>query len=190
MKEQNKMKQCYPDLKFASRKSIIVLATAFLPLVLQSIASPTYILLFVYAQQQQQSASGWGESILPGNVPTLFSFNATKDKNGKVSGVFECFAVMLDGKTMYVNGTVTDLTYNETSVIISGPAMVTGFGAGVGTYKAIATPLEGSESGDASNGTLILTTDVNGDGIQGNMPDGSEGPFNENIVRGSIETIQ
>jgi hypothetical protein len=187
MKEQNKMKQCYSNLKSASGKSIILLPAAFLFLLL-SITTSSHILLFVHAQQQQQqSALGWGESILPGDVPTLFSFNATKDNNGKASGVFECFAVMPDGKTMYVNGTVTDLTFNETSAIISGPTMVTGFGAGVGTYKAIATPPEGAESDNASNGTLILTTDVNGDGIQGNMPDGSEGPFNESIVRGSIK---
>jgi hypothetical protein len=189
------MKQFYSNLKLASRKSIIVLATAFLPLLLQSIASPTYTMLFIYAQQQQQqSASGWGDSILPGDVPTLFSFNATKDKNGKVSGIFECFAVMPDGKTMYVNGTVTDLTFNETSVIISGPTVVTGFGAGVGTYKAIATLPEGQAAAEsdnnASNGTLILTTDVNGDGIQGSRPDGSEGPFNEIIVRGSIKIVR
>jgi hypothetical protein len=180
----------YNYLKSASRKSIIVLAAAFLSLLLLSVASSsTHVFLFVYAQQQ--SASGWGESVLPGDVPTLFSFNATKDKNGKVSGIFECFAVMPDGNTMYVNGTITDLTLNETSAIIAGPTMVTGFGAGVGTYKALATLPEGQgaveSDNNASNGTLILTTDVNGDGIQGNMPDGSEGPFNENIVRGSIK---
>lgn len=135
------MKQFYYNhLKLASKKSIIVLAAAFLSLLLLTIAPPTYILSSVYAQQQQpQSASGWGESVLPGNIPTLFSFNASKDENGKVSGNFECFAVMPDGKTMYVNGTITDLTFNETSTIISGPTMVTGFGAGIGTYKAIAT---------------------------------------------------
>jgi hypothetical protein len=37
-----------------------------------------------------------------------------------------------------------------------------------------------------NNGKLVLTTDVNGDGIQGNIPDGSEGPFNEIIMKGSI----
>ena len=33
---------------------------------------------------------------------------------------------------------------------------------------------------------LVLTTDVNGDGIKGNMPNSSEGPFNEKIMKGSI----
>ncbi len=96
---------------------------------------------------------------------------------------------MPDGKTMYVNGTVTDLTFNETSSIISGPTMVTGFGAGIGTYKAIATLPEGQgvESNNASSGTLILTTDVNGDNIQASASDGSEGPFNEKIIKGSLK---
>jgi hypothetical protein len=50
------------------------------------------------------------------------------------------------------------------------------------------TPRSG-ETGASSivkNGTLILTIDVNGDGIQGNTPDSSEGPFNEKIVKDSI----
>ena len=65
--------------------------------------------LFVNAQKQQQrqSVSGIGQGILPGDVPTLFSFNAVKHKDGSLFGTFECFAVMPNGKTMYVNGTVT-----------------------------------------------------------------------------------
>ena len=39
----------------------------------------------------------------------------------------------------------------------------------------------------SNNGTLVLTTDVNGDGIQANMPNGSEGPFNEKILKSSIK---
>lgn len=143
----------------------------------------------IYAQnQQQQNASGWGQSVLPGDIPTLFSFEAIKLKDGTVSGNFECFAVMPDGNTMYVNGTVTDLTIdaNGTSVTLTGPTTVTGFGAGKGTFEAIAT--EGDvTNGGKGNGTLILTTDVNADGIQGNMPDGSEGPFNEKIIKGSLK---
>lgn len=143
----------------------------------------------VYSQdQQQQNASGWGQSVLPGDIPTLFSFEAIKLEDGTVSGNFECFAVMPDGNTMYVNGTVTDLTIdaNGTSVTLTGPTTVTGFGAGKGTFEAIAT--EGDlTNGGKGNGTLILTTDVNADGIQGNMPDGSEGPFNEKIIKGSIK---
>jgi len=139
----------------------------------------------IYAGQQQQNASGWGQSVLPGDIPTLFSFEAIKHENGTVSGNFECFAVMPDGNTMYVNGKVTDLTIaaNETSATLTGPTTVTGFGAGKGTFEAIVT----QGYGGTANGTLILTTDVNGDGIQGNMPDGSEGPFNENIIKGSIK---
>jgi hypothetical protein len=148
---------------------------------------------FVNAQEQpqQQSVSGIGQGILPGDVPTLFSFKAAKDKDGKVSGTFECFAVMPDGKTMYVNSTVTSLTIaaNGTSATLSGPTIVTGFGAGSGTFKAIAiTPgvATGSNNTASNNGKLILTTDINRDGIQGNMPDGSEGPFNEKIMKASI----
>lgn len=97
---------------------------------------------------------------------------------------------MPDGSMMYVNGIVTDLTVNQTSVVISGPTVVTGFGAGSGTFKAIVTMPEGSEIGAAhstNNGTLILTTDVNGDNIQASAADGSAGPFNEKIIKGSIQ---
>ena len=101
--------------------------------------------------QDQQRVSGSGQGILPGDVPTLFSFKAAKDKDGKVSGNFECFAVMPDGNTMYVNGTVTGLALtatsaptNGTSVTLSGPAIVTGFGAGAGTFKAVTIMPEGS----------------------------------------------
>ena len=146
--------------------------------------------------QDQHRVSGSGQGILPGDVPTLFNFKAAKDKDGKVSGNFECFAVMPDGNTMYVNGTVTGLTLasasipptptNGTSVTLSGPAIVTGFGAGAGTFKAVAIMQEATGSTVINNGKLVLTTDVNGDGIQGNIPDGSEGPFNEEIMKGSI----
>lgn len=143
--------------------------------------------------QDQQRASGSGQGILPGDVPTLFSFKAAKDKDGKVSGNFECFAVMPDGNTMYVNGTVTGLALtatstptNGSSVTLSGPAIVTGFGAGAGAFKAVTIMPEAAGSTVINNGMLVLTTDVNGDGIKGNMPNGSEGPFNEKIMKGSI----
>lgn len=141
----------------------------------------------IYAQEKiLQNTSGWGQSVLPGDIPTLFSFKAI-EQDGTISGNFECFAVMPDGNTMYVKGTVTNITKsdNGSSVIISGPAVVTGFGNGTGTFEAIATQ-PAPEDGVGGNGTLVLTTDVNGDGIQGNMPDGSEGPFNEDIVKGSF----
>jgi len=95
---------------------------------------------------------------------------------------------MPDGNTMYVKGTVTNLTIsaNGTSVILSEPTAVTGFGAGTGTFKAVATQ-SGLKDGSRENDTFILTTDVNRDGIQGNIPDGSEGPFNEKILNGSIK---
>jgi hypothetical protein len=67
--------------------------------------------------------------------------------------------------------------------------VVYGFGAGTGTFKAVATTSKevgGVGSTVSNNGTLVLTTDVNGDGIQANMPDGSEGPFNEKILKSSI----
>lgn len=141
-------------------------------------------------QQYQQNVSGSGQGILPGDVPTLFSFKFAEHKDGKVSGNFECFALMPDGSTMYVNGTVTDLAVNQTSVVLSGPTIVTGFGAGSGTFEAIASMPEGRVVGaadSADNGTLILTTDVNGDNVQASANDGSEGPFNEKIIKGSIQ---
>jgi hypothetical protein len=156
---------------------------------------------FALAQkQQQQRIFGVGAGILPNDVPTLFSFVASRNgeqSKEEVSGHFECFAVMPDGKTMYVNGTVTGLTLastsipltptNGTSVTLSGPTIVTGFGAGAGTFKAVAIMQEATGSTIIKNGKLVLTTDVNGDGIQGNIPDGSEGPFNEQIMKGSIK---
>ncbi len=162
--------------------SMTVALTIMLILATASLEIPN-----IYAQNQLQNASGWGQSVLPGGIPTLFSFKAIK-QDGAVSGNFECFAVMPDGNTMYVKGTVTNLTIsaNGTSVIISGPTTVTGFGAGAGTFNAVASQT-GLKDGSRENGTLILTTDVNGDGIQGNMPDGSEGPFNEKILKGSIK---
>jgi hypothetical protein len=127
------------------------------------------------------NVTGGGLSELPGGVITLFGFNATESK-GKAFGQFECFAVMPDGKTMYVNGTVTDIVIysNNNSATITGPTIVTGFGAGNGTFNAIV-----NENG-GGNDTLLLTTDVNGDGIQASSPDGSEGPFNEKIIKGFI----
>jgi hypothetical protein len=135
--------------------------------------------------QEIVSITGVGLSELPGNVLTLFGFDATEIK-GKISGQFECFAVMPDGKTMYVNGTVTNIiiSTNGSSATLTGPAMVTGFGAGTGTFKAIVT------DDGISNGNLILTTDINGDGIQASLPDGSEGPFNEKIIQGFIRINQ
>ena len=169
----------------------ILTILAIMPIL--SIQQQQQQILFVNAQEQPQQPKilGVGQGILPGDVPTLFSFKATKDKDGKVSGTFECFAVMPDGKTMYVNSTVTSLTIasNGTSAILSGPAIVTGFGAGSGTFKAVVTTpvgVTGSSAAASNNGKLILTTDINGDGIQGNMPDGSEGPFNEKIMKASI----
>jgi hypothetical protein len=155
------------------------------------ITSIPFIPEFLVYAQETQSASGSAQGILPGDIPTLFSFNATKNENGNVSGNFECFALMPDGKTMYVNGTVTGLTFttNQSSVVLTGPAIVTGFGAGTGAFKAIATPtIIDQDDGNTSsgNGTLILTTDINGDGVQASASDGSEGPFNEKIIKGSI----
>jgi len=131
----------------------------------------------IYAQNQLQNASGWGQSVLPGGIPTLFSFKAIK-QDGAVSGNFECFAVMPDGNTMYVKGTVTNLTIsaNGTSVIISGPTTVTGFGGGRGNFKAIVSP-----EGMGMN-NLVLNTDVNGNGVQPSISDGSEGPLKEKVV--------
>ncbi len=167
-------------MKIRSTEIRIMLGSSLIILAILSLQIP-----HIYAGQQQQNASGWGQSVLPGDIPTLFSFKAIKHENGTVTGNFECFAVMPDGNTMYVNGKVTDLTVatNETSAMLMGSTTVTGFGAGNGTFKAIAT--QGDDG--TTNGTLILTTDVNGDGIQGSILDGSEGPFNENIIKGSIK---
>src|ERR671910_333944 len=78
--------------------------------------------------QAKESVSGSGLGGLPGDIPTLFSFNVTSNSEGTV-GDFECFAVMPDGMTMYVNGTVTNLDISEDngSAAIMGPATVTGF---------------------------------------------------------------
>ena len=169
--------------------TVITVAAVLSILFMMPLMSSQQQIPFANAQDQQR-VSGSGQGILPGDVPTLFSFKAAKDKDGKVSGNFECFAVMPDGNTMYVNGTVTGLTLaaaaNGTSVTLSGPAIVTGFGAGIGTFKALAIMPEAAGSTVSNNGKLVLTTDVNGDGIQGNMPNGSEGPFNEKIMKGSI----
>jgi hypothetical protein len=54
-------------------------------------------------------------------------------------------------------------------------------GAGSGPFKAIVT------SEGPANATLKLSTDINGDGKLGNMPNGSEGPFNETITKASIQ---
>jgi hypothetical protein len=92
---------------------------------------------------------------------------------------------MPDGTTMYVKGNISSLgvAEDQSVVTIAGPAIVTGFGAGKGTFEAIFTP-------DIQNKTvkeLVLTTDVNGGGTQGNMPDGSEGPFKEKLLKSSLE---
>ena len=106
-----------------------------------------------------------------------------KDENDGISGSFECFAVMPDGGTMYVKGNVTSLTVgdNQSSIALAGPAIVTGFGSGTGRFIAIATP----EGTGMSN--LVLSTDVNGDGVQASMSDGSEGPFKEKVVKSSLQ---
>src|SRR5437879_4378760 len=117
--------------------AIIIAAALTMSLIMPIIFSQQQILL-ANAQEQPQSVSGTGQGILPGDVPTLFSFKAVKHQDGTLSGKFECFAVMPDGKTMYVNGTVTGLTLspNGTSVTLTGPTVVYGFGAGTGTFKA------------------------------------------------------
>lgn len=138
--------------------------------------------LSVYAEKSM-TIRGQGQGILPDDVPTLFSFSALRDEKGNVSGHFECFAVIPDGGTMYVKGNVTSLTVadNQSSIALAGPAVVTGFGSGTGRFNAIATP----EGTGMSN--LVLTTDVNGDGVQGSMSDGSEGPFKEKVVKSSLQ---
>jgi hypothetical protein len=169
---------------------VVTMVTALTILFIASIML-SHEVLFVNGQQQQsQNVSGSGQGILPGDVPTLFSFKVAEYKDGKISGNFECFALMPDGSTMYVNGTVTDLAINDTSVVLSGPTMVAGFGAGSGSFEAIVTMPEGRVVGVANsteNGSLILTTDVNDDNVQASATDGSEGPFNEKIIKGSIQ---
>ena len=131
--------------------------------------------------QTGQSTYGSGLGSLPGDVPTLFSFNATNSPTGML-GNFECFAVMPDGTTMYVNGTINNLKVSAAgnSAVMTGSAIVTGFGAGEGTFVATVNP------GGPGVGALNLTTDINGDGKQASAPDRSEGPFPEKIVKGSI----
>ena len=138
--------------------------------------------LSVYAERPL-TIKGQGQGVLPGDMPTLFSFSAMKDEKGTVSGYFECFAVMPDVTTMYVKGNVTSLTVgdNQTSIALTGPAVVTGFGGGTGRFNAIVTP----EGTGLSN--LVLTTDVNGDGVQASVSDGSEGPFKEKVVKSSLQ---
>jgi hypothetical protein len=132
--------------------------------------SGTIILPTVSAQKQQRVWGSGAGGILPGNISTLFSFEVTK-AGQKALGHFECFAVMPDGKTMYVNGTVTglDISADWHTATITGQSIITGMGAGNGPFKAIVT------SGGPAIATLKLTTDINGDGKLGNMPDGSEG---------------
>jgi hypothetical protein len=140
-------------------------------------------------EQPRKSVSGSDQGILPSDVPTLFSFKVVEHKDGNVSGNFECFALMPDGSTMYVNSTVTDLSLNETSVVMSGPTLITGFGAGSEAFQAVATMSEGREISTAEssdNVTLILTTDVNGDGVQASATDGLERHFNAKIIKGAV----
>jgi hypothetical protein len=136
----------------------------------------------VSAQNQERVLGSGAGNIMPNNIPTLFSFEVTKIGQ-KTSGHFECFAVMPDGKTMFVNGTITglDISGDRHNATITGQSIVTGMGAGSGPFKAVVTP------GGSGTSTLKLTTDINGDGKLGDMSDGSEGPFNENVTRGSIQ---
>lgn len=138
--------------------------------------------LTVYGEKPL-TINGHGQGIIPGDVPTLFSFSAMKDEKGGVSGLFECFAVMPDGGTMYVKGNITSLTVgdNQSSIALTGPAIVTGFGGGIGRFNATITP----EGTGISN--LVLTTDVNGDGVYASVSDGSEGPFKEKVVKSSLQ---
>src|ERR671933_135968 len=82
-----------------SMAAAIVLSLSLL--LLLPIAYEYNIAPFVLAQKQQQHIFGVGAGILPNDVPTLFSFVATRndEQNKKVSGQFECFAVMPNGKT-------------------------------------------------------------------------------------------
>jgi hypothetical protein len=99
-------------------KTIAVITAAalaiFPPFLLHSY-SGTIILPSVSAQKQQRLLDSGAGSILPGNIPTLFSFEVTK-AGQRALGHFECFAVMPDGKTMYMNGTVTGLIYLLTGI--------------------------------------------------------------------------
>jgi hypothetical protein len=137
----------------------------------------------IYAQKLM-TIKGQGQGVLPGDVPTLFSFSSMNDSKPSLSGYFECFAVMPDGTTMYVKGNVTSLTIGDNQTIfLAGPATVMGFGAGIGTFNAIVTP-------DIQNKAvreLVLTTDVNGDGAQASLSDGSEGPFKEKVVKSTLQ---
>ena len=136
--------------------------------------------------EKPQAIKGQGQGILPGDMPTLFSFAAANnDSKPSVPGFFECFAVMPDGTTMYVKGNITSLTVseNKTLVTMTGPANVMGFGAGTGTFKAIVT----SDIQNNAVKELVLTTDINGDGVQASLPDGSEGPFKEKVVKSSLQ---
>jgi len=142
----------------------------------------TTILPHVSAQKQEHVLDSGAGNLMPNNIPTLFSFEVTKIGQ-KALGHFECFAVMPDGKTMYVNGTIRGLDISADGHIatITGQSIVTGMGAGSGSFKVVVTP------GGPGTATLKLTTDINGDGKQGDIPDGSEGPFNETVTKGSIQ---
>lgn len=173
------------------KRSIVMIMGLSIFFILQPDMVSQQIFFVNAQQQQQQSVSGSGQGILPGGIPTLFSFKAAEHKDGGAHGNFERFALVPNGGTMYVKGIVTDLAVNQTSIVISGPTVVTGFGAGSGTFEVIATMPEGKViglNGSADNGTLILTTDVNGDNLQASGIDGSEGPFNEKIIKGSMQS--
>ena len=79
---------------------ITMVAVVTILLIMPLMSSQQQQIPFANAQDQQR-VSGSGQGILPGDVPTLFKLKAPKDKDGKVSGNFECFAVMPDGNTMY-----------------------------------------------------------------------------------------
>jgi hypothetical protein len=86
---------------------------------------------------------------------------------------------------MFVKGNITSLAVsdNQTSIDLTGQAVVTAFGGGRGNFKAIVSP-----EGTGMN-NLVLTTDVNGNGngVQPSMSDGSEGPFKEKVVEFSSD---
>ena len=85
---------------------------------------------------------------------------------------------MPDGATMFVKGNITSLAVseNQTSIDLTSQAVVTAFGGGRGNFKAIVSP-----EGIGMN-NLVLNTDVNGNGVQPSISDGSEGPLKEKVV--------
>jgi len=167
----------------------------FTATIVSGFAIMAVLVLLVSMQIEQVEAAGrlprvWGagESLLSdGFTRTYFAFTAMNE-HGDIIGHFDC--IIPEFPLMIVKGDVTSLSFSGTRLAgtlqatIKGPVEVTGFGGGTGTYTAVVKP------GGPGVATIVLTTDVDGSGTEGDALDGSEGPFDETVNRGNIRILR